>query len=253
MAACALEPDFDVLPDGDATEVGEKGVSLSGGQRARVALARAVYARADIYLLDDPLAAVDAHVGSHIFKHVIGPEGMLKSKARILTTNSVAFLPHVDQIVSFLPRVGKLSHERGTYDEVMDKHGDVFKLINGLGKQSSRSREPSRPSSDNEEELEDAEKKLESSRLSKQRSFSSASTTYLRMPSFGGSRLPVLLRVPSMKHSRFLPAPSTCSTYSLITAEYSWSPANVRRMKNPPPPRSARPTTGMSRLSPATM
>ncbi|KAJ2240406.1 hypothetical protein GGH97_004678, partial [Coemansia sp. RSA 475] len=86
--ACALRPDLDMLPGGDMTEIGEKGINLSGGQKARVSLARAVYARADIYLLDDPLAAVDAHVGKHIFTHVLGPQGMLKSRARILVTNA---------------------------------------------------------------------------------------------------------------------------------------------------------------------
>ncbi|KAJ2476028.1 hypothetical protein IWW56_005135, partial [Coemansia sp. RSA 2131] len=82
--ACALRPDLDMLPGGDMTEIGEKGINLSGGQKARVSLARAVYARADIYILDDPLAAVDAHVGKHIFTHVLGPQGMLKTRARIL-------------------------------------------------------------------------------------------------------------------------------------------------------------------------
>lgn len=144
LKACALEPDLEMLADGDQTEIGEKGVSLSGGQRARVALARACYARADIYLLDDPLAAVDAHVGSHIFKHVIGPEGMLKSKARIITTNLVSFLPQVDSIISF--RRGVLMDERGTYDEVMAKKGELHALITGLGKQSERRKEQSEES-----------------------------------------------------------------------------------------------------------
>ncbi|SNX84278.1 probable YCF1 - Vacuolar ABC transporter responsible for vacuolar sequestration of glutathione-S-conjugates [Melanopsichium pennsylvanicum] len=134
--ACALTPDLNILPEGDRTEVGERGVSLSGGQRARIALARACYARADIYLLDDPLAAVDAHVGAHIFKHVIGPEGLLRSKARILTLNSVSCLPNCDQIVSV--RRGIILDERGTYDEVMAKKGDLYNLIAGLGKQSAR-------------------------------------------------------------------------------------------------------------------
>lgn len=134
--ACALTPDLNILPEGDRTEVGERGVSLSGGQRARIALARACYARADIYLLDDPLAAVDAHVGAHIFKHVIGPEGLLRSKARILTLNSVACLPDCDQIISV--RRGIILEERGTYEEVMAKKGDLYNLITGLGKQSAR-------------------------------------------------------------------------------------------------------------------
>lgn len=135
IEACALAPDLAILPDGDRTEVGENGVSLSGGQRARVALARACYARADIYLLDDPLAAVDAHVGAHIFKHVIGPEGMLKSKARILTTNSVAFLPQADQIVCV--RRGIILDERGDFDQVMAHRAELYNLITGLGKQSA--------------------------------------------------------------------------------------------------------------------
>ena len=70
LFACALLPDLKHLPGGDMTEIGEKGINLSGGQKARVALARACYAHSDVLHLDDPLSAVDAHVGKHIFKHV---------------------------------------------------------------------------------------------------------------------------------------------------------------------------------------
>ncbi|KAJ8413727.1 hypothetical protein AAFF_G00082340 [Aldrovandia affinis] len=72
---CALMPDLEVLPGGDQTEIGEKGINLSGGQRQRVSLARALYSEADVFLLDDPLSAVDAHVAKHIFDKVIGPGG----------------------------------------------------------------------------------------------------------------------------------------------------------------------------------
>ena len=61
-----------------------KGINLSGGQKQRISLARAVYNDADIYLLDDPLSAVDAHVGKHIFEQVIGPNGLLKNKTRLM-------------------------------------------------------------------------------------------------------------------------------------------------------------------------
>ena len=80
LEACSLKPDLDMMPAGDRTEIGEKGINLSGGQKQRISLARALYAQADIYFLDDTLSAVDAHVGKHIFTNVIGPNGMLKDQ-----------------------------------------------------------------------------------------------------------------------------------------------------------------------------
>ena len=70
LEACALNADMDVLPAGDKTEIGENGINLSGGQKQRISLARAVYSDSEIYLFDDPLSAVDAHVGKHIFSQV---------------------------------------------------------------------------------------------------------------------------------------------------------------------------------------
>ena len=78
-----------ILPAGDLTEIGEKGINLSGGQKQRVSLARAVYSNADIYMLDDPLSAVDAHVGKHIFNKVVGPNGVLKNKVFFYTLNQI--------------------------------------------------------------------------------------------------------------------------------------------------------------------
>lgn len=136
LDACALRSDLAILPDGHMTEVGEKGVSLSGGQKARICLARACYARADIYLLDDPLSAVDAHVGRHIFDNVIGPNGLLKNKARILCTNAVNVLPQAEQIIML--RRGIII-ERNNYAEAMaDPSSELYKLITGLGKQSAK-------------------------------------------------------------------------------------------------------------------
>ncbi|XP_072935953.1 probable multidrug resistance-associated protein lethal(2)03659 isoform X1 [Epargyreus clarus] len=94
---CALDRDFTLFPHGDKTVVGERGVSLSGGQRARISLARAVYKRADIYLLDDPLSAVDAHVGRHLFEACV--VGYLRNTTRVLVTHQLQFLRDVDQII----------------------------------------------------------------------------------------------------------------------------------------------------------
>ena len=80
IESCSLIPDLNIMPSGDQTEIGEKGINLSGGQKQRISLARAIYSDANIYLLDDPLSAVDAHVGKSIFDKVIGPKGMLKDK-----------------------------------------------------------------------------------------------------------------------------------------------------------------------------
>ncbi|XP_064600962.1 ATP-binding cassette sub-family C member 10-like [Liolophura sinensis] len=97
VEACALSEDLQMLPGGDRTEIGENGVTLSGGQKARVALARAVYQDKDFYLLDDPLAAVDAHVAQHLFDKCI--MGLLQDKTRILCTHHVKFLQRADLIV----------------------------------------------------------------------------------------------------------------------------------------------------------
>lgn len=95
--ACSLIKDFIQLPQGDKSLVGERGTSLSGGQRARINLARAVYRDADIYLFDDPLSAVDTHVGKCLFQDCIN--GYLKNKTRILVTHQVQYLKNVDSIV----------------------------------------------------------------------------------------------------------------------------------------------------------
>ncbi len=108
LEACALLPDLELLGAGDLTEIGEKGINLSGGQRQRVSLARAVYSGRDVFLLDDPLAAVDAHVGRHIFSRVIDSEtGMLRGTTRLLVTHSMAFLPNMDQIIVRIQYWGK--------------------------------------------------------------------------------------------------------------------------------------------------
>nr|XP_013004976.1 canalicular multispecific organic anion transporter 2 isoform X2 [Cavia porcellus] len=126
LEACALLADLKMLPGGDQTEIGEKGINLSGGQRQRVSLARAVYSNADIFLLDDPLSAVDSHVAKHIFDHVIGPEGVLAGKTRVLVTHGISFLPQTDFIIVMAD--GQVS-EMGPYSELMQRDGSFANFL----------------------------------------------------------------------------------------------------------------------------
>lgn len=126
LEACSLTPDLEVLPGGDLTEIGEKGINLSGGQRQRVSLARALYSESDVYLLDDPLSAVDAHVAKHIFDNVVGPEGMLKGKTRILVTHGISFLPQVDNILVIVD--GRVS-EMGSYQDLLKQNGAFAEFL----------------------------------------------------------------------------------------------------------------------------
>uniref|UniRef100_A0A4W6BSP5 ATP-binding cassette, sub-family C (CFTR/MRP), member 3 n=1 Tax=Lates calcarifer TaxID=8187 RepID=A0A4W6BSP5_LATCA len=126
LEACALTPDLEVLPGGDMTEIGEKGINLSGGQRQRVSLARALYSDTDVYLLDDPLSAVDAHVSKHIFDNLIGPEGVLKGKTRILVTHGISFLPQVDNIMVMVD--GRVS-EMGSHQELLKQNGAFAEFL----------------------------------------------------------------------------------------------------------------------------
>lgn len=104
--ACCLESDLEILPAGDLTEIGERGITLSGGQKARVSLARAVYANPDIILLDDVLSAVDSKVGKHIMDHCI--HGLLSKKTKILATHQLALISSNDKVL-FLNGDGSVS------------------------------------------------------------------------------------------------------------------------------------------------
>uniref|UniRef100_A0A1I7XPB9 ABC transmembrane type-1 domain-containing protein n=1 Tax=Heterorhabditis bacteriophora TaxID=37862 RepID=A0A1I7XPB9_HETBA len=126
LNACALKSDLRILPNGDMTEIGEKGINLSGGQKARISLARAVYQDYDVYLLDDPLSAVDAHVGKHIYEKVIGPSGLLRHKTRILVTHGLSFVKSADEI--FVLKDGKIA-ESGAYSNLIRKNGIFTEFI----------------------------------------------------------------------------------------------------------------------------
>jgi ATP-binding cassette subfamily C (CFTR/MRP) protein 1 len=97
LEASALMSDLAQFVAGDRTEIGERGVNLSGGQKQRVAIARALYSDADVILLDDPLSAVDAHVGKHLFKKAV--RGMLTDRLVVLATNQLQYLPFADKVL----------------------------------------------------------------------------------------------------------------------------------------------------------
>ncbi|CAK7350709.1 unnamed protein product [Dovyalis caffra] len=125
----ALQHDLDLLPGHDMTEIGERGVNISGGQKQRVSMARAVYSNSDIYIFDDPLSALDAHVGRKVFDSCIKEE--LLGKTRVLVTNQLHFLPQVDKIILLSEGMIK---EEGTFEE-LSKNGKLFqKLMENAGK-----------------------------------------------------------------------------------------------------------------------
>ncbi|XP_035434176.2 multidrug resistance-associated protein 1 [Spodoptera frugiperda] len=126
IEACALATDLEILAGGDQTEIGEKGINLSGGQKQRVSLARAVYCDADNYFLDDPLSAVDSHVGKHIFEKVLGPNGLLKNKTRVWVTHNVSYLAQADLVVVL--RDGEVS-EAGSYQQLLEKKGAFAEFL----------------------------------------------------------------------------------------------------------------------------
>lgn len=125
--ACCLKPDLAMLPYGDQTEIGERGLNLSGGQKQRVSLARAVYSNRDIILLDDPLSAVDAHVGKHIFEECIKKE--LKGKSIILVTHQLQYLEFCDEVL--LLENGEIK-EAGTHSNLMNAEGRYAQLIHNV-------------------------------------------------------------------------------------------------------------------------
>eukprot|EP01033_Poteriospumella_lacustris_P010428 gene10428-7414_t len=133
----AMDDDLKILAGGVMTEIGERGINLSGGQKARVCLARAVYNDADIYLLDDPLSAVDAHVGEHIFRKCI--KEALSSKTVILVTHHLHVLPQCDRIV-ILDDNGNILTS-GSFDEIMNSGIDVERFLHAPKKEAEAEEE----------------------------------------------------------------------------------------------------------------
>uniref|UniRef100_A0A087YK27 ATP-binding cassette sub-family C member 5 n=1 Tax=Poecilia formosa TaxID=48698 RepID=A0A087YK27_POEFO len=144
LDVCSLRADLKILPYGDRTEIGERGLNLSGGQKQRISLARAVYANKDIFLLDDPLSAVDAHVGKHIFEECIKKE--LQGKSIILVTHQLQYLEFCDDILVL--EEGEV-REAGNHQALMKANGRYAQLI------SNYQMEQSEAQKEEEEEGED--------------------------------------------------------------------------------------------------
>uniref|UniRef100_A0AAY4B775 ATP-binding cassette, sub-family C (CFTR/MRP), member 5 n=1 Tax=Denticeps clupeoides TaxID=299321 RepID=A0AAY4B775_9TELE len=127
LSACCLRPDLAILPNADLTEIGERGANLSGGQRQRISLARALYSDRAIYILDDPLSALDAHVGNHIFNNAIKKQ--LRNKTVIFVTHQLQYLVDCDDVIFM--REGSIT-EQGSHEELMSLNGDYAAMFNNL-------------------------------------------------------------------------------------------------------------------------
>lgn len=155
VKVCALESDFELFPFGDRTLVGEKGKSLSGGQKARINLARCIYRKADIYLLDDPLSAVDAKVGKQLYEQCI--KEFLKDKICILSTHQLQYLTNANRIIIF--KEGKIEKE-GTYQELVTSgldFGELLEKFNNTEEENIEKKIKSRQNSEMVEEESESE------------------------------------------------------------------------------------------------
>uniref|UniRef100_A0A7S3KSB4 Uncharacterized protein n=2 Tax=Euplotes crassus TaxID=5936 RepID=A0A7S3KSB4_EUPCR len=152
VQACQLGSDLEILEGGDLTQIGEKGVNLSGGQKARLSIARAVYANRDIVLMDDPLSALDAHVKRLIFDEVCCEE--LKDRTRIIVTHAVDFLDRVDRII--VVEKGKIKLN-GTYDELINE-GYFEKVMKTITKKNKEDEDENSSASDDSCDKEEKKK-----------------------------------------------------------------------------------------------
>jgi ATP-binding cassette subfamily C (CFTR/MRP) protein 1 len=151
IEACALQPDLEMLPNGDRTEIGERGITVSGGQKQRLNIARAIYFNANFVLLDDPLSAVDAHVGRHIMDNAIC--GLLKGKARILATHQLHVLNRVDRIIWMDEgRIRKID----TFDNLMANDAEFQKLMATTAVEEEEKKDVVEVTDEIEEEKKDA-------------------------------------------------------------------------------------------------
>lgn len=169
VTACALNKDFEMFQHGDMTLIGERGSSLSGGQKARLSLARSLYRDAELYLFDDPLSAVDAHVGKHLFDECLSRSGFLgkQNSTRILVTHQVHFLKSADWLV--LMKDGKIE-KQGYAHEILEDEKNINEIAEevetfrrrSLSRSSSNSATSVKSTDEKEDDQEDgAEEKEE--------------------------------------------------------------------------------------------
>ena len=150
LRVCSLEDDLKILPAGDMTEIGERGITLSGGQKARINLARAVYKTKDIFLFDDVLSAVDSRVGKHIMDECM--LGLLKSKTIILATHQLSLIEKADRVIVLSPE-GQL--DIGTFTELKKVNSTLINLLK-YSLQTTNNEDPNSKDNilrDNEEEI----------------------------------------------------------------------------------------------------
>ena len=156
--ACALRPDLEMLPNSDMTEIGERGITISGGQKQRMNIARAIYFNSDVVLMDDPLSAVDAHVGRHIFDNAIC--GLLKDKCRILATHQLHVLNRCDRIIWM--QEGHIE-TIDTFDNLMRSNEGFQKLMASTAQEEKVEKE----ARVNEDEIEDEKKYAKKRKVAK--------------------------------------------------------------------------------------
>ena len=153
ISVCQLEPDLKTLPKGDKTVIGEKGLNLSGGQKARLSIARAIYSNAEIYIFDDPLSALDAYVGMNLFKGVFND--FLKDKTFIISTHALQYLSFFDRI--FYMNQGKIEW-MGSYQEIVKQkfYTDFVDIINKNEKQRENEEENDQNKDKNNKAVDDS-------------------------------------------------------------------------------------------------
>lgn len=150
IEVCSLQADLDILPAGDLTEIGERGITLSGGQKARINLARAVYKNKDVYLFDDVLSAVDSRVGKHIMDKCF--LGAIKDKTRVLATHQLSLIDKADRVI-VLSTDGSV--DIGTVEELKERNQTLVNLLQF----SSDNKDEENENDEVEEEKEDPMKK----------------------------------------------------------------------------------------------